>query len=205
MRINRTITFTAVLLAMIMIFAACGSTGSTDESGSTTEATSPFAGMEPADLSGYDSMSDYDGESRLVETDVNEMVKLINDKETFVVFFSFEECPYCNAIMPYVNKAAEDADMYVGYIDTRSNPEWTNNMEIDGYDKVVKYFGDHLPEDEDGKDHLYTPDMYFIKNGEVVARHDGVVEGADDPTVPLTSSQEENLMKILADDFAKLK
>ena len=193
-----------MLFAILAMLPACGSTesgGSTDD----TKANVAFASKDPVDLGDYYGMDDYDGESRLVETDVAEVVRLINDKETFAVLFSFADCPYCNVVMPYVNRAAEAAGQFVGYVDTRSNPEWQNNMDIDNYDLVVKYFGEYLEKDEDGKEHLYTPDMYFIKNGEVVARHDGVVKGADDPDKPLTSSQEEELTMILAEDFGKLK
>ena len=192
------------LVALLSLLSSCGETSESGE-GDDAKATVAFANKEPVDLSDYYGMDEYQGESRLVETDVAEVVKLINDKKTFVVFFSFADCPFCNSIIPYVNRAAEDAGQYVGYVNTRSNPEWQNNMDIDNYDLVVKYFGDYLEKDEDGKEHLYTPDMYFIKNGKIVARHDGVVKGADDPDKPLTTSQEEELMTILAEDFSKLK
>ncbi len=199
MKKTRMIILAAMLVAAIILIPSCGSG---DEGGA--KATSPFAGKEPTDLSGYHSMEDYDGESRLVETDVAEAVKLMNDKESFVLFFSFEDCPYCNAVLPYLNKAALEAGQYVGYVDTRKDPEWMTNMDIDDYDLVEKYFGEYLQDDEQGRKHLYTPDAYFIKKGKIVARHSGVLAGADDPNQSLTSTQEEELMKILAEDFKKI-
>lgn len=165
----------------------------------------PFDGRDLADLSGYESMGDYDGDTMLVPTTMTEVDELMDDDESFAVMFSYEDCPYCNMLMPYVNEAAAEAGVRVGYIDTRSNPEWMSNMDIDGYDKVVDRFGRYLSEDDDGKEHLYTPDMYFIKNGRVKARHDGVTEGADDPERELTSDQEKQLMSDLADEFATVK
>ena len=184
-------------LTMILITSCSGDSG-----GEAGDVSAPFAKTEVADLSGYESMADYSGESRLIETDVAEAIKLINDKESFILFFSYEDCPYCNQIMPYVNEVAEETGQFVGYVDTRSDPEWQSNMDIDNYDLVIKYFGDYLQKDEDGKDHLYTPDIYFIKNGKVVARHDGVIPGEDlDPSRPLTSGQEETLKETLKEKF----
>lgn len=194
----------AIVLVSAFMLSSCGSAGG-DEGTDEGTAGVPFASKDIVDLSGYDGMEGYEGESRFVETTVAEVVKLMNDKETFVVFLGFNNCPYCNAVISYVNEAAENAGEYIGYIDTRKNPSWENNMDIDDYDLFVKYFGDYLELDEDNKKHLYVPDMYFIKNGEIVARHDGVVEGADDPEQPLTKDQQKELRKILADDFEKVE
>ena len=77
-------------------------------------------------------------------------------------------------------------------------------MDIYDYDIVEERFAKWLPEDDDGREHLYVPDVYFIKNGKVVARHDGVTPGADDPSNKLTSEQLEQLKKDLADEFNSL-
>ncbi len=187
-----------LLLCLMLVMTACSGDGDDPY-------VSPFDGRDLADLSGYESMGDYDGDTMLVLTTMDEVDELMENDESFAVMFSYENCPYCNLLMPYVNEAAAEAGVRVGYIDTRSNPEWMSNMDIDDYDKVVDRFGRYLSEDDDGKEHLYTPDMYFIKNGRVKARHDGVTEGADDPEQELTSSQEEQLLKDLAEAFNAVK
>ena len=80
-----------------------------------------------------------------------------------------------------------------------------NNTEIDDYDLFVKRFGKYLAEDDSGGRHLYTPDLYVIKNGKVKSHHQGVIEGADDPEEPLTSSQEEELRDLLDDMISELR
>ena len=201
--LSRKIAVLAIALSMlvcVLMTVSCSSKG-----GDESEYSGPFDGREEADLSGYESMEDYSGEIMLVDTTVAEMDELMDAGESFVVFFSYEDCPYCNRLMPYLNEAAEKAGVKVGYIDTRSNPEWMSNMDIDGYDIVTKRLKKYLSKDEDGKLHLYTPDMYFIKGGKVADRHEGVTEGADDPSEELTSSQEETLMKDLAASFEAIK
>ena len=198
MNINALKRITAIALGIILALAltSCGNKG---------DFVDVLASKEPSDLSGYEGMQDYTGDIMLVDMTVEEMDKMMKDKESFVVFFSYEDCPYCNRLLPYLNDAAIDAGVHVGYINTRKNPEWQSNLDIDGYDTVVDRFGKWLDKDDAGKKHLYTPDTYFIKNGKVVSRHDGVTPGADDPSVALTSEQEEQVKSDLAKEFESIK
>ena len=168
-------------------------------------ARAPFDGRETVDLSGYESMADYEGESRMVDTTVKEITDLMDDGKSFVFFASYEACPYCNRIMPYLNDALAEADVYCGFLDTRKNPEWQTNMDIDDYDLFIERFGDYLDYDEEGKLHLYTPDFYVIKDGKAVDHHQGVITGADDPSQPLTFSQEKELRALLEKMLAELE
>lgn len=187
---------TALMLSVCMISSCGGSGGS--------EAVDALADMETADMSGYNGLADYDKETVFVEVSVAEMDEMIKDSETFAVFFGYAECPYCNVLIPYLNDAALDAGRRVAYINTRKNPEWKSNMDIDDYDLVVKYFKDYIDEDDEGKLHLYVPDLYFINNGKIAAHHEGVTPGADDPDKALTSDQEKQLRTDLKDEFAAL-
>ena len=166
---------------------------------------SPFEGRETADLYGYPSMIDYDGESRLVETTVAEVDQLMKDDESFVLFVGYEECGYCSQMMPYLNDALSEFGTYAGYIDTRKDPSWMTNSDIDDYELFLKRFRRYLEKDEDGERYLYTPDLYVIKDGKVKAHHQGVLEGVDDPDSPLTGSREDELHKLLIDMLAELE
>lgn len=183
----------AALWACVLLMTACGG-----------EEGDPYADREVVDLAAYESMADYGGTSMLVDTDVQEAAALIEDRRSFVLYAGFADCPYCNLLIPYLNEVAAEKGVYVGYIDTRKNPAWQSNMDIDDYDLFVDLFGDYLDEDDEGRPHLYTPDIYFIKDGEVVSRHVGVVEGADDPSVPLSEEQESVLRQTLREEFDAL-
>lgn len=166
---------------------------------------SPFEGREAADLYGYPSMLDYNGESRLMETSVAEVDQLMKDDKSFVLFIGYEECGYCSQLLPYLNDALTEAGTCAGYIDTRKDPEWMTNADIDDYDLFVKRFRRFLEKDEDGERYLYTPDLYVIKDGKVKAHHQGVLAGVEDPDSPLTSSQEDELHNLLMDMLAELE
>lgn len=198
-----------IALALIATFiictlAACGGSKSSSEEINKASFDDPFAGRDPSIVLGYEGMEGYEGEIMFCDTTVKEVKELMDDKRTFVLFCSFETCPWCNLLISHLNDAAREAGVHVGYIDTRSNPEWQSNMDIDDYDVFTDLFGEWLSEDADGKPHLYVPGTYFIKNGKVVARHDGVTPGVEDPSNDLTSEQVEQLKKDLADEFKSL-
>lgn len=188
---------TAAIILMMALLVSCK--GAAEEK--TVSENDPFQGREPSIVLGYEGMEGYEGDIMLRDTNVLEVKELMDAKESFVLFLSFESCPWCNLIIPYVNDAARDAGVLVGYIDTRSNPEWKSNMDIDNYDIFTEMFSKYLATDEDGKPHLYVPDLYVIKKGKVVARHDGVTPGLNDPSEPMTAEQEEQLRKDLANEF----
>lgn len=188
----------AALIICGLVLAGCGV-------GAGGSSADPYADRSPVDLSGYESMADYDGEVRLVPTTAAEAARLMRQGKSFVLFAGYEECGYCNLLLPYLNEAAIEADRYVGYIDTRANPDWMTNNDIDDFDRFLDCFGNYLEEDENGEKHLYTPDTYFVKDGQVAARHDGVVEGVDETDQPLGEGQEDALREQLAEAFQALE
>ena len=201
MDLRRKYILISFMLAVTLMLASCAG----DDRSAADIPASPFAGRKTVDLSGYASMSDYYGESRLVDTTVAEIDQLMKDGESFMFIAAFEDCDYCDQLMPYLNDALNEADTYAGYLDTRKDPEWLNNTDIDDYDLFVKRFGKYLEEDDSGSAHLYTPDIYVIKNGKVKAHHQGVLDDDADPAQPLSSSQEEELRETLDEMISELR
>lgn len=184
--------FLTAALAGTVLLTSCGS------------AKDPYAGRAASDLSGYAEMQAYRGEVALVETDVDEILELMDQGATFVFFAGYADCPWCNRLIPYLNEIALREGRHIGYLDTRKDPSWENNTDLEGYDRLVERFGDYFDTDDSGSPHLYVPDTFFIRDGVIAARHDGVLEGADDPDVPLTEEQEKSLRELLRDEFKTL-
>ena len=65
--------------------------------------------------------------------------------------------------------------------------------------------GEYLDMDTEGKPHLYVPDVYFIKDGQVVDRHEGVTPGLDSPSDALTEDMKKDLMAVLKEGFDSCK
>ena len=195
----------ALILIALFALSGCGQQASQSESSVGTATVEDIFAEGPAvDLTVYKSMKDSKEESMFTDVEVKDIAKLMDEKKTFVFMATFADCPYCNRVIPYVNEAAKKAGLHVGYLDTRKNPKWENNTDIKDYDIFTKYFGEYLKKDNDGAPHLYTPHTFFIKEGKVVADHQGVIDGADDPNEELTAGQEKDLRLLLDQEFEKL-
>ena len=184
------------LVAAFFVVLLCACSASTPESDN---------GFPMSDMSGYTGLEDYDGELQFYDLTVKDIERLMEDGESFAFIAAFSNCPWCNMCIAQLNDAALAEDMQVGYLDTRLNPKWESNIDIDDYDTFVRLFGDYLRDDDQGIRHLYTPHVFFIKDGQVVAEHSSIVKGANDPTKPLTEEQSQELVALYRDGFAKTK
>jgi len=52
--------------------------------------------------------------------------------------------------------------------------------------------------------HLYAPTLFFIKDGEVVAFHEGTLEGHNARNRAMTAEEREELRLILLEKFAAM-
>ena len=158
---------------------------------------------ETADMSGYKRLTE---KHIYKETNVDEMKQMMDNKDSFVVYLGFENCPWCKEAVPVLNRTAKKAGMTtVYYIDTRKEDKWQSNL--DSYDTLVEMVGDYLDYDEEGIKHLYVPFVVFVKDGEVVFTHQGTVETHDNPEVrpELTEEEATLLEEIYMEGFDKMK
>ena len=175
-------------LALVLGLAACGG-GSKD-----IESSNKLLSAYPeSDLTGYSGLSGYDKDTTFVDVTVKDIEALMSKKASFVVFAGFSNCPWCNALIRTFNDVCLEEGLTVAYLDTRRNPEWLNNMEIDDYDKFVEIFGEWIPLDDDNKKHLYVPEIFFVKDGKAIYGREGVLESLESPSDIMSEEQVEEL------------
>ena len=156
-----------------------------------------LSGYPVADMSGYESFEGYDKPSQFVEIGAEEAVALADEGKSLVIFCAFDGCPWCETMVATLNDAALDAGWQIAYVNTREDPSWENNADMDGYEEFMARFGEWMDEDESGQPHLYVPDLIFVREGEVVAHHQGVVPSYQEPGEPLTDEQAAELRELL--------
>ncbi len=191
-----TIMVIATIISLLVLLTSCSTGIGKKKDPFEDKATEPFTG--------YKTMADYDGEEFWVDVTVKEIQELMEKGETFAFIASFESCPYCNRALPYVAEAVKEYGGKIGYLNTRKDPSWSNNLDIDDYDIFAELFGDYLQLDAVNIPHLYVPDMFFIKNGKIVANCDCSVTDGNNATLPLTDEQEKELRDNLKECFDKL-
>lgn len=189
----------------VALLCACSS-GGTTPAGSDAGAAAAMSenGFPMSDMSGYPAFEGYQGDYAFYDLTVADIQQLMDNGETFCFIAAFSGCPWCNLVITHLNEAALAEGVQVGYLNTRLNPEWQSNIDIDDYDVFVELFGDYLREDDDGILHLYTPHVFFVREGQVVYEHSSVVDGAD-PEAGLTDEQAQELVEIYREGFAAMQ
>lgn len=173
----------------LFLLAGCAGTSKTEES--------------RADMSGYETLTD--SNHVFYETDVKSIAEMMDEKKTFVVYFGFDTCPWCLEAVPILDEVAKENDEKVWYVNTRKDPEWKSNLDIDDYDLLTEKLGDYLPYDDDGVRHLYTPHVFFIKDGSVVYDHEGTIDGHDAHDETLSAEEKEQVKEYYEEGFSKMK
>ena len=187
-----------VCALLCLILASCSSKDGAN-------AGDPLSKFQVSDMGGYNGLSGYDKETVFVDVTMDDVDQLMKSGASFVLYAGFDNCPWCNVLIPYLNDAALEAGAKIAYVDTRRDPSWQSNLDLEGYDIFVEYFGEYLDMDTEGKPHLYVPDVYFIKDGQVVDRHEGVTPGLDSPSDALTEDMKKDLMAVLKEGFDSCK
>lgn len=190
-------TYIALALAATLVLAACTS--------GAISGKADLSAYPAADMSGYTSFENYDQPSQFVEVSALDALALADSGKDVVIFCAYDGCPWCEAMASTLNDAALAAGYQIALVNTRKDPSWTSNADMDGYEEFVARFGEWMDEDDSGNPHLYVPDLYFVRDGEVVAHHQGVVESYQEPGEPLTNEQAAELRELLDDCFAQMR
>ncbi len=131
----------------------------------------------------------------------DELVEMINNKESFVVYFGFPKCPWCRSVLPSLIDAAKknkiDKIYYVNVLDIRDTYELNDKNEAvktkegtKGYDKLLDLLSPILddyapltytkgkktikvPIDEK---RIYAPNVIIVKNGNALALESGMIK-----------------------------
>ncbi len=192
--------FSAAALFALPALSACSATGVVEQ----VKQESFLDNYEYSDISDYDGFKNYTRDLKFKGVTVKDIDKAIKDGESFVLYCGFKNCPWCNSMIAVLNDIAIQYGRDIAYLDTRKDPSWSSNMDIDDYDLFVKYFGDYLDTDSEGKKHLYVPHVFFIKDGVVVAEHPGTAPGHENASDELTGEQKETLTQTLEEGFKKV-
>jgi len=200
----------AMALLFIPLLSSCareqaGPAAGTDIVAVESSADGGFISLAPSDMSGYAAFENYDGELCFVDMTVEDILSLKEAGESFAFVATFSTCPWCNMILPALNETALQEDMQVGCLDTRKDPAWTSNLDITGYDRFAETFADYLTYDSNDRLHLYTPHVFFIREGEVADEHQGALPEIEDPNAVLSDRQEASLEEIFREGFRSMK
>lgn len=142
----------------------------------------------------------------IVYAEANDIISMMDNNETFVVYFGFNSCPWCRSVLPVLLDVAKDLNLkkiyYVDVKDIRDRLDVDEDGNIitvkegsEGYIGLLARLDDVLEDyilEVDGKEieteekRIYAPNVVSIVNGKAKELETGISDELDDPFMELT-------------------
>ena len=154
----------------------------------------------------------------IVYSTAKEVVEMIDNKESFIVYFGFPTCPWCRSMIETLLKVSSDNKIskiyYVNVLDIRDTKELSKNNEIKttkegskDYSKLLEkldsVLDDYNLSSEDGEEistgekRIYAPNVVAIVNGKPTKLVEGISEKQEDPYQDLTKEMKDEMYEQL--------
>lgn len=156
-----------------------------------------------------------------------EISKMLDEKKTFLVYFGFNDCPWCRSVIEELIKVAKDKNIgtiyYVDVKNIRDVKEVTSSGKVEttkegskGYyeliDKLSNVLEDYTLYDEDDKEvsaeekRIFAPNLVAVSKGKAIKLVTGESDGLEDPYQELTEEMRKSTyskFECLIDCFEK--
>ena len=146
-----------------------------------------------------------------VYSTAEEILEKVNNKETFIVYFGFKECPWCRSILEELIHSAQDKNVekiyYVDVTDIRDVKQVDEENNIvtvkegnKAYMELIEKFSNVLSNytlskfDEKidtGEKRIYAPNIIAVSNGKAIQMEEGISEELTDPYSKLTNKMKK--------------
>ena len=153
----------------------------------------------PVDMSVYPGFNDPDHHFKRVT--LKEANRIYKEGGSGILYYGYSHCSWCPRAVPVMNQVAKDLDMTIYYIDMDSKDGNTEEV----YNEFLDLTKDFLKKDDNGDPVLYVPQVFVVKNGEIVGDHLSTVDSYKPSQGEMTEKQNKELYKIYEKMFKKLK
>ena len=141
-----------------------------------------------------------------------DILERVNNKETFIVYFGFKECPWCRSIIEELINAAKDKGVdKIYYVDVRKirdikdidengnviTAEEGNKAYMELIEKFSNVLSDYTLTNKDnekintGEKRIYAPNIIAVSNGKAIQMEEGISEELTDPYSKLTNKMKK--------------
>lgn len=151
-----------------------------------------------ADMSDYTLLTDTQHVFKQIT--MEESLRLFDEKGSGVLFYGYKQCGFCQQAVPVLNNAARQMGVDVYYVDVKSQEG--NSSEI--FEQLINRVEDHLAE-ENGQKMFYVPQIFVIKDGEIVGEHLSLIDSYDINSGDMNEKQRNDLKKIYVQEIDKLR
>lgn len=221
-----------ILILLVIVFFTATACSSNEDNKSNKKYAEEFKndyesinGVETS--SGVHRSVTLSDDNRFIETTSEEIVKKIENKETFYVYFGSNLCPWCRSVIEMADKISRENDIeriyYVDIWDEKGNEILRDKYTLDeennpvisikgteAYEKLLKLLDSKLSDytltDEDGntinvgKKRIYAPTYFYIEKGDAVRTTTGISPKQTNSRAELT----DEMLKDQEEEFTKL-
>lgn len=154
----------------------------------------------------------------------SDIVKKVNNKETFMLYLGFPECPWCRNAITVLSSAAKATgikNIYYFRLKDENGNDIRNVLKLDGngniitekegskeYNTLIDLFSEKLDIYDGLNDssikRIYAPTVIFIQDGKVIGLHASTVSSQTNPYILLNDEQVKELKNIYEDYIHKM-
>lgn len=106
-------------------------------------------------------------------TTIDEVLELIESKYSGIIVYGFKQCPWCQAVVPYVNEIAIEKGysnvLYLDIKDMRDNPD---SLEKEKYNQLFNQISEKIGNPEK----IFAPTITVLKDGKITSYSIGTVD-----------------------------
>lgn len=147
----------------------------------------------------------------IVYAEANDIISMMDNNETFVVYFGFNSCPWCRSVLPILLDVANDLKLekiyYVDVKDIRDRLDVDEKGNVitvkegsEGYvgllarlddvleDYTLEFEGEEVETDEK---RIYAPNVVSVVNGKAKELETGISDEQDDPYMKLNDKMKK--------------
>ncbi|MCI6266044.1 MAG: thioredoxin family protein [Erysipelotrichaceae bacterium] len=148
----------------------------------------------------------------MIYAEATDIVQMMKDKKSFVVYFGFSDCPWCRSAVPTLIEVASDLGLdTIYYVDVKeirdtmkideSGNVVTETKGTDSYYDLLEAFDNVLSNytliDQDGNEistgekRIYAPNIISVVDGVATELTDGISDKQNDGYMELTSEMKQ--------------
>lgn len=149
----------------------------------------------------------------IVYSTAEDIVKKIDNSDTFIIYFGFSKCPWCRSVIPTMFEVANDLDIdtiyYVDVLDIRDTKEYkdeeivTTREGSTGYNDLLNRLDNVLDKykivDSEGNQieseykRIYAPNIVAIVSGKAESLTTGISDKQDDAYMEITEKMKKEM------------
>ena len=138
-------------------------------------------------------------DNRIKYVSESQLIDLLKNG-TGILYFGYNTCPWCrNAVPVLIDTVIENDVDTIYYVDI-------HKLDISSIrEELYQILDSYLEENDEGKKVLAVPDVYFIKNGEIIGEHRGTIDSYRNPYNSMSDDQKEELSNIYQNFIEEMK